>query len=122
MVNLHTAHLSDLPGLVVASQQRHSVRPASFEDHQPGERLEAVVTAVYKVSHEDVVGVRWRTALSEELLQVVELSMDVSTHRHWGADGLDVGLFKEKITDQVAQLLQLCLRQILAVLIDVRRF
>ena len=44
--------------------------------------------------------------------------MDISTHRHWGADWLDVGLLQEEITDQVTQLLQLSLRQIFAVLMD----
>ena len=77
---------------MVASQQRHSVWPASFEDHQPGESLQAVVAPVYKVPHEDVVGIWRRSALSEEFLQVVELSVDIPTHRHWGADWLDVGL------------------------------
>ena len=77
---------------MVASQERHSVRPASFEDHEAGEGLEAVVAPVYKVPHEDVVGVWRRSALSEQFLQVVELSVDIPTHRHWGADWLDVGL------------------------------
>ena len=101
---------------MVAPEESHAVRPAGFEDHQSGESLQAVVTPVYKVSHEDVVGVRRRTALSKQLLQVVELSMDISADRHRGADWLDVGLLQEEITDQVAQLLQLRLGQILAVL------
>ena len=101
---------------MVASQQSHSVWPASFEDHQPGESLQAVVTTVYKVPHEDVVCVGRRSTLSEQLLQVVELSMDVSTHSNWRADRLDVGLLQKKITDQITQLLELSFRQIFAVL------
>ena len=116
MINDDKTHLCDLPGLVVASQQSHSVRPASFEDHQPGERLQAVVTSVHKVPHEDVVGVRRRAALSEQLLQVVELAVDVPTDSHGGADRLDVGLLQQEITDQVTKLLQLIFRQIFAIL------
>ena len=113
---LSDTHLCNLPRLMVSPEERHTVGPASFEDHQPGESLQAVVAPVYKVSHEDVVCVRRRSALSEELLQVVELSMDISADRHGGADGLDVGLLQEKITDQVTELLQLSLGQIFAVL------
>ena len=132
MINDDKTHLCDLPGLVVASQQSHSVRPASFEDHQPGESLQAVVTPVHKVSHEDVVGVWRRSPLPEQLLQVVELSVDISayltphrvecfggslyTNRDRRADWLNVGLLQQEITDQVAQLLQLVLGQIFAIL------
>ena len=76
-------HLGYLSRLVVAPEESDSVWPPRLEDHQPGEGLQAVVASVHEVSHEDVVGVWGWTSLSEQLLQVVELSMDVSTHLMW---------------------------------------
>ena len=63
----------------------------------PGECLEAVIAPVHEVPHEDVVGV-WRWApLSEQLLQVIELAVDVATHRHGAGHGLDVALFEQEV-------------------------
>ena len=101
---------------MVSSEQRNSVRPASLEHHQPGEGLEAVVAPVHEVPHEDVVCVRGRAALSEQLLQVIELTMDVATHRHGAGHGLDVALLEQEVAHQLTQLLQLILRKIFAVL------
>ena len=101
---------------MVSSEKSHPVGPPSFEHHEPGEGLEAVVAAVHEVAHEDVVGVGAVAAGLEQRLQVVELAVDVAADRDRRGDRLDVGLLQEKITDQVTQLLQLRLGQIFAVL------
>ena len=84
----------------------------------PCESFQTVITSVYKISHEDIVGV-WRgAALSEQLLQVVELSVDVPADGHGAGHRLDVALLQQQVADQLTQLLQLILRQILAILIS----
>ena len=85
-IHITKKYLSDLPGLVVSSEQSHPVWPPSFEHHQPGEGLEAVVAAVHEVAHEDVVGVGRRPALPEQLLQVVELAVDIAADGDGAAD------------------------------------
>ena len=82
----------------------------------PGEGLEAVVAPVHEVPHEDVVGVWGRAALSEELLQVVDLAVDIATHRHGAVHGLDVTLLEKEVAHKRTLLLQLILRKIFAVL------
>ena len=95
---------------MVAAKQSHLVRPSCLQHHQPGQGLQAVVASVHKVAHEDVVGIRRRAASSEQLFQVIELSMDVPTDGDRRGDRLNVGLFQEQIADQVTELLQLWLR------------
>ena len=82
----------------------------------PGEGLEAVVAPVHEVPHEDVVGVWGRAALSEELLQVIELAVDVATHCHGAGHRLDVALLEQEVAHKLTQLLRLILRKIFAVL------
>ena len=54
-----------------------------LESDKKGDSLDAVLSSVYIVTHEQVVGV-WRLASDpEQLHQVVELTMNISTHSHW---------------------------------------
>ena len=46
-----------------------------LEQQEQGERLEGIVPAVHKVTHEDVVSVRHVAPRLEELEQVVELTV-----------------------------------------------
>ena len=73
---------------------------------RPSECFEAVVTAIDEVAQEDIVRVRNSTASSEELLQVVELTMNVSTNGDWRRDWLHIGLLHEKVADQVTKFLK----------------
>ena len=77
---------------MVSSEQSHPVWPPSFEHHQPGEGLEAVVAAVHEVAHEDVVGVGRRPALPEQLLQVVELAVDIAADGDGAADQSEMSM------------------------------
>ena len=66
------------------------MRPPGFEQEQSGQRFEAVVASIHKVTHEDVVGVWDLAAPSEQLLQVVELAVDVAADGDGRVDWLDV--------------------------------
>ena len=47
---VEAVHLCDLPALVVSPEQGDAVRPLGFQDQQVGERLQAVIPPVHKVS------------------------------------------------------------------------
>lgn len=60
--------------------------------NQESNCLHRIVTSVNIVSHEEVVGV-WRLAPDlKQLHQVMELTVDISTHRHWTSHLLHIGL------------------------------
>ena len=64
---------------------------AHFQSHQKADSFDRVVAAVDIVAHEQVVGVRRFAADSEELDQVVELTVNVSADGDRAFYLLDVG-------------------------------
>ena len=82
-------YLRDLPALVVAPKQCHVGGVPCFQQHEHGEDLEAVVTPVNKVAHEDVVSGRDDAPGLKQPHEVMELPMDVATHLH-GAAGYQI--------------------------------
>ena len=72
--------LRDLARLVVAADERDAVGVADLERQQEQEGLHAVEAPVDEVAHEEVVGVRHVAAHFEQLLEVVELSVNVPTY------------------------------------------
>lgn len=93
--------LSDLTRLMVAAEDGDALWVSDLEGNEKGHRLHGVVTTVDVVAccswsacicevpkeervltHEEVVGIWvWTTDL-EQLHQVVELTMDITAHRH----------------------------------------
>ena len=67
---------------MVPSEQCHLVRPPCLQHHQPGQSLQAVVPSVHKVPHEEVVCVWDISSYFEQLLEIIELTMNVATHCH----------------------------------------
>ena len=65
---------------MIASQEGHVGRPPRLEQHEQREGLQAVVAAVHKVPHEDVVRLGDLPARREELQEIMKLPMDVSAH------------------------------------------
>ena len=53
------------------------------------------MSSINVVSHEEVVGVWQFSAKSKKLLQVVELSMDISANGHRGSHWLNIRLFDQ---------------------------
>ena len=66
---IEPVNLSYLPWLMVASEQGYFVRPLRLEHQQSCERLQAVVTSVNKISHEDVVSVGTVATSSKQFLK-----------------------------------------------------
>ena len=107
--------LRDLPRLVVAAQQRDAVRVARLEQQQHGHRLDTIVPAVDKVAHEDVAGVRALAAVAEELEQIVKLPVDVAADGHRARHRLHCALLEHDLLHVLAEVLEVQLRQQLAV-------
>ena len=60
--------------------------------HKKRHRLDRVVPTVHIVSHEEVVSIRAVSPNTEQLHQIMELTVDISTHRYWALDFLNIGL------------------------------
>ena len=72
--------LGDLPALVVAPDEGNAVGEPDLQGQEEQEGLHAVETAINKVTHEQVVGLGALSTHIEELNQVVELAMNISTN------------------------------------------
>ena len=79
---VETIDLCDLPRLVVATQQCDAVWVPRFEQQQQRHGLDAIVSAIDEIAHEDVACVRTFTAVSEEFQQVVKLTVDITADSH----------------------------------------
>lgn len=106
--------LSDLARLVVAAQQRNLLRIPRLEYQEQGKGLQAVVSSVNKVTHEDVVCVGQLTSCAEELKEVIELTVDITTDGDRAVDRLHVRLLEQELLDLFAELLEVRLAQRLA--------
>ena len=80
---VEAVHLRDLASLVVATEQRDAVGVARLQGEEEFDTLHAEVAAIHVVAHENVFGIWHISAETEQLSQVVELTVDVSTN----ADG-----------------------------------
>ena len=83
-------HLGDLSALVVTSENSDSVLEADLECDEESDGLDRVVATIDVVTHEQVVGVGRLSTNLEQLTQVVELAVDVTTDSHRGAHFLHV--------------------------------
>ena len=77
-----SSDLGDLPGLVVTADQINSVWVAHLERQQQEECLHAVEASVHKVPHEEVVCVWDISSYFEQLLEIIELTMNVAADCH----------------------------------------
>ena len=85
---VEAVHLRDLASLVVAAEQRDAVGVTRLQGEEQLDTLHAEVAAIHVVAHENVFGVRHISAETEQLAQVVELTMDVSANANGSGNGL----------------------------------
>lgn len=76
---IKTIHLGDLPALVVSTKKRNAVWVEDLQRKQEQKRFDAVVASVDIIAHEEVIRIRTFASDKEQLLQIVELAVDVST-------------------------------------------
>ena len=67
-----------------------------------------------RTSHKNVARIRNISTLPQQLEQIPELAVDISTDGDWTRYGLDVRFFHEDISDFVAEQLDIGFREVLA--------
>lgn len=65
---------------MVASQDSDSLWVSNLQGYEQGNCLYRIISTVDIVTHKEVVGIRVGTSDPEQLHQVVELAVDVTTH------------------------------------------
>ena len=75
---------------MVTSENSDSVLKAHLKCDEECDGLDRIVATIDVVTHEEVVGVGRLSTNLEQLTQVVELTVDVTAHRHGGAHFLHV--------------------------------
>ena len=80
---------------MITSENGDAILEAHLKGDQERDCLDRVVASIDVVTHEQVVGVRGLPSNLEELAQIMELSMDVTTDGHWGAHLLHVRLVNQ---------------------------
>lgn len=73
-----SVHHGDVSTFVVASEEVDSVGVFDFEAEEEGDGFYGVVASVYEVSDHDELVVGDSSSFSEHLLDVVELSVDIT--------------------------------------------
>ena len=86
------AHLSNLTAFVVSTQNSDSVAVAHLEADEQRDGFNGVVATVDVISHEEVVGIRRLASNSEQLDQVVPLTMNITANGHRAVHALDIRL------------------------------
>lgn len=100
---IESIHLSDLSTLVISSDKSNSLWVSDLEGQEEEECLNGVVASIDEISHEEVICV-WALATHfEKLLQIVELTMDITTNGDWTLHMLDIGLFLQNFFCSIAQ-------------------
>ena len=77
---------------MVTTKDCDSVGESHFECDEESDSLDRVVATIDVVTHEEVVCVGRLSTNFEKLAQIVELSVDIATNRHWCTYLLNVGL------------------------------
>lgn len=73
-------YLSDLPGLVVSSEDSNSFLKSDFKGNEQSDSFDWVVSSVNVVSHEKIVCLRKEAPDLEKFVEVSKLAMYVSTN------------------------------------------
>ena len=108
-------HLGDLFGFVVSSENCDSVRVSDLERYKQRNCLNWIISAINVVSHEEIV-VFWNLSSDfEEFLEIIELSMNISTNSYRSPYWLDVALIDQYFFCFVTKCSNAILRQWFAI-------
>lgn len=67
----------------------------AFQRDEQRDSFHGIVTSIHIITHEEIVGVRARSADSENFHEIVKLCVDVTAYYNRRADCLHVGLVFE---------------------------
>lgn len=89
---VETVDLRDLTGFVVATEDCDSLRVSDFESNEQGNSLYGVVSSINVVTHEKIVGIWVGTTDSEQLHQIMKLTVDITADCDRAFHWLNIGL------------------------------
>ena len=75
---------------MITSQNCYPILIPDLQCYEQRHGLQRIISPVYIIPHEEVVGVWTRSPDTKQLRQVVELPMDVTTDCHGGGYRLDI--------------------------------
>lgn len=90
---------------MIAAEQRDPIRIFGLECEKTSEGLQRIIPAIHEIAHEYVIGVWNGSTTTKQLLQIIELTVDIATNRHGRGHGLNIGLFQQKIADNITKFL-----------------
>ena len=94
---------SDTSSLVISSQESNVSWPFHLQAKKKLESLNRVVATIDEVSHEDIASLRNLTSSLKKCEQVLELSVEISTDRDWGADWLHITFLNKDFLDLLTE-------------------
>lgn len=77
---VETIHLRDLATLVIATKKRNAIGIAHLQCQKQQEGFHTVVSTIYVVTHKQVVCSGTVSSDGKQLLQIIELSVDITTN------------------------------------------
>lgn len=100
---IETVNLSDLSALMVTTENGDAIWVPDFQSNQECGRLHGVISSINIVAHEKVVRVWGLSSNSEQLSEVMELAMDISTDGDRAPHRLNIALINKNLPRLVAQ-------------------
>lgn len=95
--------LGDLSRFVVATENGDALRVSDLESYEESDSFDREVTSVNIVTHEEIICVWVGSTDLEQLHQVVELTVYVSTNCHWAFHWLHIRLFLQNLSRLIAK-------------------
>lgn len=111
---IEAVDLGDLSGFVVSTEDGDAARVTDFQGYEEGDGLNRVVSTIDIVAHKQIVCVWVRTSNSEQLHQIVKLTMYISTNCDRAFHWLYIRLILQYLSCLFAQSLYVDLCQLLA--------
>ena len=102
-------YLRDLLTLVVSSKDRNTLGITNFETDEKCDGLDRVVSSINVVTHEQVVVVGYLPTNIEEFLQIVELTVYVTTNGNRCAHFCHITLILEYFLGMIAEFIDVLL-------------
>ena len=94
-----TVILCDASGFVVSPQNGQTFFVSHLKTQKQTDSLEGIISSIYVISQKKIVGVGDVSSNSEQLHQVVELPVHISTNIDWSSHRDNIGFLSEDLSE-----------------------